>query len=154
MRRFWESTSLTRTWNWRATRYARFAPRLQFEHQSIFELKAADGTFDLTVCRHVLHSIPHPERVLAEFARVTRRGGYLHLIPEDYGMLHFQRAALDPMNFWHVVAPSFAEKTGTDLFMGRDTFSILAAHGAARTSRSITWWWTLCAFHVKRSPRF
>ena len=111
------------------TRYARFAPRLQFEHQSVFELKAADGTFDLTVCRHVLHSIPHPERVLAEFARVTRPGGYLHLIPEDYGMLHFQRAALDPMDFWHVAAQRFAEKTGTDLFMGRDIFSILAGMG-------------------------
>jgi len=111
------------------TRYPHFAPRLQFEHQSIFELKAADRSFDLTVCRHVLHSIPQPERVLAEFARVTRRGGYLHLIPEDYGMLHFQRSALDPMDFWHVVAPSFAEKTGTDLFMGRNIFSMLAGMG-------------------------
>jgi hypothetical protein len=32
---------------------------------------------------------PQPERVIAELARVTRRGGYLHLIQEDYGMLHF-----------------------------------------------------------------
>jgi ubiquinone/menaquinone biosynthesis C-methylase UbiE len=109
------------------TRYARFAPRLQFEHQSIFELNAADGSFDLTVCRHVLHSIPHPDRVIAELARVTRRGGYLHLIPEDYGMLHFQRATLDPRDFWHTVPASFGEKTGTDLFIGRDTFGILAA---------------------------
>src|SRR5579871_6064162 len=29
-------------------RYARLAPRLAFEHQSIFELRAADRTFDLT----------------------------------------------------------------------------------------------------------
>jgi ubiquinone/menaquinone biosynthesis C-methylase UbiE len=108
-------------------RYARLAPRLKFEHQSIFELDAADNTFDLTVCRHVLHSIPHADRVIGEFARVTRHGGYLHMIPEDYGMLHFQRATLDPRNFWHQVAASFGEKTGTDLFMGRDTFSILAA---------------------------
>jgi ubiquinone/menaquinone biosynthesis C-methylase UbiE len=64
-----------------------------------------------------MHSIPHPDRVLAELARVTRSGGYLHLIPEDYGMLHFQ----------HVVPPSFESKTGTDLFIGRNTFSILAA---------------------------
>lgn len=110
-------------------RYAHFLPRLTFEHQSIFELQAADRSFDLTVCRHVLHSIPHPERVLAEFARVTRPGGYLHLIPEDYGMLHFQRAALDPLDFWHVVAPNFAEKTGTDLFLGRHIFRLLAEMG-------------------------
>ncbi len=67
------------------SRYARLAPRLAFEHQSVFELTAADGSFDLTVCRHVIQSIPHPDRVIAELARVTRRGGYLHLIAEDYG---------------------------------------------------------------------
>jgi ubiquinone/menaquinone biosynthesis C-methylase UbiE len=108
-------------------RYARLAPRLTFEHQSIFELQAADRSFDLTVCRHVLHSIPHADQVIAELARVTRRGGYLHLIPEDYGMLHFQRATLDPRDFWYQAATSFGERTGTDLFIGRHAFGILAA---------------------------
>jgi ubiquinone/menaquinone biosynthesis C-methylase UbiE len=108
-------------------RYAHLASRLTFEHQSIFELPAPDRSFDLTICRHVLHSIPHPDRVIAEFARVTRRGGYLHLIPEDYGMLHFQRSALDPRDFWHQAAASFGEATGTDLFIGRDIFGILTA---------------------------
>src|SRR5579864_6659829 len=103
------------------SRYANLAPRLCFEHQSIFELSAADRSFDLTVCRHVLHSIPHADRVLVELARVTRRGGYLHLIPEDYGMLHFQRGPLDPRDFWHQVPPGFEAATGTDLFIGRNT---------------------------------
>jgi ubiquinone/menaquinone biosynthesis C-methylase UbiE len=109
------------------SRYANFAPRLAFEHQSVFELKAADGSFDLTVCRHVLHSIPHADRVIAELVRVTRRGGYLHLIPEDYGMLHFQRGALDPRDFWHQVPPRFEAATGVDLFVGRNIYGILAA---------------------------
>jgi ubiquinone/menaquinone biosynthesis C-methylase UbiE len=108
------------------SRYASFAHRLTFEHQSIFELPAADRSFDLTVCRHVLHSIPYPDRVIVELARVTRPGGYLHIIPEDYGMLHFQRGALDPRDFWHQVPASFGSATGTDLFIGRDTFGILA----------------------------
>ena len=108
-------------------RYASLGRRLSFEHQSIYELEAADGTFDLTVCRHVLHSIPHPDRVVAELARVTRTGGYLHLIPEDYGMLHFQGGALDPSNFWHVVPATFGAATDTDLFIGRDIFGILSA---------------------------
>jgi ubiquinone/menaquinone biosynthesis C-methylase UbiE len=108
-------------------RYAGLAPHLAFEHQSIFELNAPDRTFDLTVCRHVLHSIPYADRVVAELVRVTRPGGYLHLIPEDYGMLHFQRAALDPNDFWHQAAASFGERTGTDLFIGRNMFGILAA---------------------------
>jgi ubiquinone/menaquinone biosynthesis C-methylase UbiE len=109
------------------SRYAAHGSRLAFEHRSIFALNAADQTFDLTVCRHVLHSIPHADRVIAELARVTRRGGYLHLIPEDYGMLHFQRGALDPSDFWHQVPPGFAAATGTDLHIGRNIFSILAA---------------------------
>ncbi len=108
------------------TRYARFEPRLRFEHQSIFGLDETDHSFDLVVCRHVLHSIPQPERVIAELARVTRPGGYLHLIPEDYGMLHFQRGAADPRDFWYRAPGSFGAATGTDLFVGRNTFSILA----------------------------
>lgn len=107
-------------------RYAHLAPRLQFEHQSIYELTELDRSFDLVVCRHVLHSIPHANRVLGEFVRVARPGGYLHLIPEDYGMLHFQRGAPDPRDFWHEAVPAFAAATGTDLFIGRNIFSILA----------------------------
>jgi hypothetical protein len=42
-------------------------------------------------------------------------------------MLHFQRGALDPRDFWHTAAPSFGAGTGTDLFIGRNAFGILAA---------------------------
>ncbi len=106
-------------------RHAAFGTRLTFEHQSVYELSAPDATYDLTVCRHVIHSIPHADRVLAELVRVTRPGGRLHLIPEDYGMLHFQRGALDPRAFWHETPERFAEATGTDLFIGRNTYSHL-----------------------------
>jgi len=129
------------------SRYANFAPRLEFEHQSIYELQAADRRFDLTVCRHVLHSIPYADRVIAELARVTRRGGYLHLIPEDYGMLHFQRGALDPRDFWHQGAASFGSATGTDLFIGRNSFGILAD----MRLQWITSSWIRCACRAKHS---
>jgi ubiquinone/menaquinone biosynthesis C-methylase UbiE len=109
------------------SRYQGLAPRLSFEHQSVFGLDAADHAFDLTVCRHVLHSIPHPDRVLAELARVTRPGGYLHLIPEDYGMIHFQRGSPDLQDFWNEVPARFGAAIGTDLFIGRNTYGILAA---------------------------
>ena len=109
------------------SRCAAFAPRVRFEHQSIFELAAADKSFDLTVCRHVIQAIPRPNRAVAELVRVTRTGGYLHLIAEDYGMIHFQRAPLDPSDFWHRAPTSFGKATGTDLFIGRSIFGILAA---------------------------
>ncbi len=111
------------------SRAAALGPRVTFEHQSIFELNVPDRTFDLVVCRHVLHSIPQADRVIAELARVTRSGGRLHLIPEDYGMLHFQRGALDPRRFWYEVPAAFGHKTGTDMFMGRDTYEILKGLG-------------------------
>src|SRR5262245_24658640 len=125
---------------------ARFKPRLTFENQSIYELRAPDHTFDLTVNRHVIHSIPDAPRVLKELVRVTKRGGRLHLIPEDYGMLHFKvpgsggaaagnptpaSTTPNPDEFWHTGPAAFGVKTGTDLFVGRHTFEHLQALGLA-----------------------
>ncbi|MGE5179636.1 MAG: class I SAM-dependent methyltransferase [Bacteroidota bacterium] len=107
------------------SRYARLSPRLRFENQSAFELREPDHSYDFTVNRHMLHSVPHPERVMAELVRVTKRGGRLHLIPEDYGMLHFERGELDPREFWHRGPASFGAATDTDLFIGRHAFRIL-----------------------------
>ncbi|HET9951845.1 MAG TPA: methyltransferase domain-containing protein, partial [Candidatus Eisenbacteria bacterium] len=116
----------------RSRHAARFAPRLSFENQSVYELRAADGTYDLTVNRHVMHSIPHPERVLAELKRVTKRGGRLHIIAEDYGMLHFARTrpgTPDPRDFWHNGPDKFGAATGTDLYLGRHIYGHLVDLG-------------------------
>ncbi len=110
-------------------RCASLAPRVRFEHQSLFELPATDGAYDLTVCRHVIHSIPHADRVLAELARVTRPGGWLHLIPEDYGMLFFQASAV--RKFWNEAPDPFAAATETDLYVGRNTYTHLTTLGLA-----------------------
>lgn len=111
------------------SRYGTLAPRLSFEHQSVYGLAAPDGAFDLTVCRHVIHAIPHPGRVVAELARVTRPGGWLHLILEDYGLLHFERGIPDPRDFWHEVPAAFGAAMGTDLFVGRHALRLLAGIG-------------------------
>jgi ubiquinone/menaquinone biosynthesis C-methylase UbiE len=108
------------------SRYAALAPRLTFEHRSIYELGLPDAQFDLIVCRHVIHSIPYPDRVLAELVRVTRRGGTLHLIPEDYGMLHFSGDE-SLREFWHAGPAGFGKATGTDLYVGRNAFGLLTA---------------------------
>jgi ubiquinone/menaquinone biosynthesis C-methylase UbiE len=110
-------------------RYRESAPNLAFEHRSIFELGLPERSFDLTVCRHVVHSIPYPERVYAELARVTKHGGWLHLIPEDYGMLHFERGTPDPLDFWHETPVAFGRATDTDLFVGRHAYRHLRALG-------------------------
>ncbi len=112
-----------------AQRCARFGERVRFEHRSVFGLELPDATFDLTICRHVLHSIPHPERVLAELARVTRPGGRLHIIPEDYGMIHFPPGRHDPDSFWQIAPREFGKATNTDLTVGRKTFTHLRKLG-------------------------
>lgn len=109
--------------------YADLAPRLRFEHRSIFQTDLPDHRFELTVCRHVLQSIPHPERALAELLRVTVPGGRLHLILEDYGMIQFPRRTLDPAGFWSVGPPAFAAATGTDLHIGRNALPLLRRLG-------------------------
>jgi SAM-dependent methyltransferase len=107
----------------------RLAPRLRFENRSIYELDIPGESFDLVVNRHVIHSIPHPERVLAELVRVTRPGGRLHLIPEDYGMLHFPVGPHDTRRFWLDGPANFGKATNTDLFIGRHVYGHLLELG-------------------------
>ena len=67
----------------------------------------------------MLHAIPHAQAVIKELVRVTRPGGNLHLIPEDYRMLHFQsRDGCDPSDFWHAGPLEFGAATETDLSSG------------------------------------
>jgi ubiquinone/menaquinone biosynthesis C-methylase UbiE len=110
-------------------RSAPLGARVRFEHRSIFDLGLPDASFDLVVCRHVLQSIPHPERALAELKRVTRPGGWLHLIAEDYLMIHFEPRALDPDEFWSQGPLRFGAAIGTDLRIGRRAYGILRRLG-------------------------
>lgn len=107
-------------------RHASLASRLTFEHQDVYALASPDTAFDLVICRHVLHSIPDPRRVLAKLVRVTKPGGRLHLIPEDYGMLHFQSAEPDPRAFWNDAPAEFGGSTKTDNYVGRNAYTLLA----------------------------
>jgi SAM-dependent methyltransferase len=115
-------------------RTAHLAPRVQLERRSIFSLDLPSGSFDLTACRHVLQSIPRPESAIAELVRVTRPGGRIHLIAEDYGMIHFPRRRLDPDAFWPSVPVRFGAATGTDMRIGRRAPAILQTLGVERVS--------------------
>jgi SAM-dependent methyltransferase len=106
-------------------RSAALAGRLRFERRSLFDLRLPHGSFDLVVCRHVVQAIPAVERALAELLRVTRAGGWLHLIAEDYLMIHFEPRRLDADDFWSQGPRRFGEATGTDLRIGRRVFRML-----------------------------
>lgn len=115
-------------------RGAELGERVRFEHRSIFELGLPDHLFDLTVCRHVLQAVPRAEDAIRELVRVTRPGGILHLVAEDYALMMFPRRVLDPLRFWPETPARFGAATGTDLFIGRRAPAILRSLGL----RSVT----------------
>jgi ubiquinone/menaquinone biosynthesis C-methylase UbiE len=106
-------------------RCADLAPRVAFQQADIYELPFESGAFDLVACRHVLQAIPDAPRVLRELVRVLRPGGRLHLIAEDYGMIHMPSPEL--ARFWLDMPLRFGRATGTDLHIGRHVASHLRA---------------------------
>jgi len=111
------------------TRCASFGDRVRFDNRSIFDLGLPGHQFDLAVCRHVLQAIPHADQAIAELARVTKRGGWLHLIAEDYLMINFEPRRLDPDDFWRDAPRQFGAATGTNMRIGRSTYGILRRLG-------------------------
>lgn len=110
-------------------RAARFGERVRFELGDAFELELPDSSFELVLCRHVLQAIPRAERVVEELARVCAPGGVVHLLAEDYGMMHFAPTRHDCDRFWHDGPVRFARSTGTDLLVGRRAPALLRAAG-------------------------
>jgi SAM-dependent methyltransferase len=110
-------------------KHASLAPRLRFETGDAFALTQEDNSFDLVTNRHVIQSIPHVDRVLAELVRVTKPGGRVHVLAEDYSMLHMMSGPLDPDIFWRKGPVEFSMRTGTDSRIGRRTWSLLRAAG-------------------------
>ena len=116
------------------------ADRIDFMRGDAFALDFPDASFDLCVCRHVLQAVRAPERAVAELVRATRPGGHVHLLVEDYGMMHFPDwggdlgaggGRTDPDRFWLDGPMVFAARTGTDLRIGRKAYGILRALGLA-----------------------
>ena len=108
---------------------AHLGDRVRFENRSIFELGLPAASFDLVVCRHVLQAVRHADRAIAELVRVTRPGGTVHLIPEDYGMIFFPKRRFDPGEIWPGVPVRFGAATGTDMTIGRRAPAILQGLG-------------------------
>lgn len=128
-------------------RCARHGTRTRFENRSVFSLGLPDREFDLVVCRHLIQAVPHAERVLVELSRVTKRGGRVHLVAEDYGMIHFPERRFDGDDFWHDGAIAFGDAVGCDLRVGRKAPAMLRALGL----RDVTIDWV--ALDTLRVPR-
>ena len=110
-------------------KHAALAPRLRFEVGDAFNLAHPDDSFDLVANRHMIQSVPHVDRVLAELVRVTRPGGHVHVLAEDYTMLHMMSGPLDPDVLWRKGPVEFSERTGTDSRIGRRAWTLMRAAG-------------------------
>ena len=106
-----------------------FGDRVRFQKDDALSLSFGEGEFDLVVSRHVLQALPDAPRALAEMKRVTRTGGILHLLAEDYGMLWCHPTAQGSDGFWQRIPPRYGEAIGCDLQVGRKMFTLLKGLG-------------------------
>jgi SAM-dependent methyltransferase len=110
-------------------RCAAFGPRVRFQRDDALALSFPAAEFDLVVCRHMLQAVPDARRAVAEMVRVTRPGGRLHLIAEDYGMLWCHPTALDSDGFWQHLPNLYGAAIGCDLHIGRKMYGVLSDLG-------------------------
>ena len=61
---------------------ATLSERVAFQEGDAFQLGLGDATQDFASCRHMLQSVPHPEKVVDEMIRVLKPGGRIHLLGE------------------------------------------------------------------------
>ena len=111
-----------------------FGERIRYEQGDAFALNYGDASFDLVVCRHMSQAVPDFPLVLAEITRVLRHGGWLHLLSEDYGMLHMpvierNGVVFDPDRFWNENAVAYLHGIGCDGRIGRHSPALLARSG-------------------------
>lgn len=104
-------------------------PRASFEVGDAFALARETASVDLCACRHLLQAVPEPRLVLRELVRVTRPGGWLHLVAEDYGLILSEPCAVDADRFWRSGPIAFGQRTGTDLRCGRRAYGWLRELG-------------------------
>jgi ubiquinone/menaquinone biosynthesis C-methylase UbiE len=113
----------------RARADATHGERIEYLQGDAFALDFPDATFDLVVCRHLSQAVPDFPRVLDEITRVLRPGGWLHLLSEDYLMLHMPDGAREPDRFWLEGPIAFLRGIGCDGRIGRHTPPLLGARG-------------------------
>lgn len=114
--------------------YRSYTQQIHFQVDDAMSLSFVNDDFDMCVNRHMLQSVPNAKRVIEEMIRVTKPGGILHIIPEDYGMIHCSSEMTEVENLFNQGAMGFAGYVKTDLRIGRKAFRILNELGLKNIS--------------------
>ncbi|HAN30869.1 MAG TPA: SAM-dependent methyltransferase [Myxococcales bacterium] len=122
-----EASHLTRA----AQRCAKFGSRMHFTLDDAYALQVAPSSFDLVVCRHVLQALPQPERVVTQCRRALRPGGWIHLLVEDYGMIHIDGPPVFD-HFWLDGPVRYGEAISCDARIGRRGLALIDGMDEAR----------------------
>lgn len=100
---------------------------LSFQQGDATHMSFGDDSFDVALCRHMLQAVPDPMAVIREMIRVTKQGGWLYTLAEDYGMLFFHPTLYDTDEFFHDYGGKASARAGSDLRQGRKMPSLLTA---------------------------
>lgn len=117
-----------------------------FHCEDAYSVALPENAYDLVVCRHLLQAIPDPKSLLARFQGWLRPGGQVHILAEDYGLMHFHPTTVDLDRFWREGPWKFAELINTDLRSGRKVGTWLAELGFQDIAVSYL---TIDSFRVK-----
>ena len=100
----------------------------KFELGNIDNLTYDDGMFDLSYCRLVLMHVRNPVKTIAEFKRVTKKGGIVAASDVDDGAI---LAFPESPRFFDLLSKlgQFAKARGIDRYIGRKLFSLFSEAG-------------------------
>ena len=112
---------------------------LEFRHADVYELPYDDSSFDLVHAHQLLQHLEHPERALAEMARVCRAGGVVAARDGDYAGFTWYPA--DPLlDRWLEIYEAVARANGGEPDAGRRLKSWAERAGLENLTCSASVW--------------
>ena len=109
-----------------ATQKYRHLKNLNFIAGNAFLTPFNDNTFDLTISRHVIQAVSSPILMIDEMRRITKDGGTLYFLAEDYGMIHCSDSEVEP--FWRLASHK-TMNLDSDFLIGHKLPALLKRRG-------------------------
>ena len=99
--------------------------RAEFQLGDATALMLEDDRFDFVLCRLSLQIFSHPEQILKELIRITRPGGRIYTLCEDYDLITGFPGD-DAIRQTYDLAAMYGDHMGMDLRSGKKLFSMLS----------------------------